>query len=82
MHNIRKTFKNPLGVELPLVFILVTAGALLGGCKHREQHYNLQGANSYPPVIITLAVLTMVLPDYTQSTPGPSFLQWKGCLQG
>jgi Ca2+:H+ antiporter len=46
---------------------------LLGGLRHREQYYNLQGVNSYLNVIMTLAVLGLVLPNFTTSTTGPTF---------
>jgi Ca2+:H+ antiporter len=42
---------------------------LLGALRHGEQSYNLQGANAYLSVIIPLALLSLVLPDFTQSTP-------------
>jgi Ca2+:H+ antiporter len=45
---------------------------LLGGARYREQVYNLQGANSFLAVIVPLAVIGLVLPDYT-SAPGPTF---------
>ena len=45
---------------------------LLGALRHREQHYNLQGANAYLSVIIPLALLTLLLPDLTVSTSTPS----------
>jgi len=45
---------------------------LIGGWRHREQHYNLQGANAYLGVIIPLAVLTLTLPNFTQTTAGPT----------
>jgi Ca2+:H+ antiporter len=48
---------------------------LLGGWKHREQQYNLQGANAYLSVIIPLSILSLVLPNYTISTEGPT-LSW------
>ena len=44
---------------------------LLGGWRHREQPFNLQGANSYLGVIIPLAVLSLVLPNFTRTTEGP-----------
>ncbi len=56
---------------------MVGLALLLGGWKHREQQYNLQGANSYLSVIIPLAVLAMILPDFTQSTPGASFSEFQ-----
>jgi len=45
---------------------------LLGAIKHREQTINLQGANAYLGVIVPLAVLSLVLPDFTTSTEGPT----------
>ena len=42
---------------------------LLGALRHGEQSYNLQGASAYLSVIIPLALLSLVLPDFTQSTP-------------
>jgi Ca2+:H+ antiporter len=46
---------------------------LMGGLSYREQHYNLQGVNSYLNVIMTLAVLGLVLPNFTTTTSGPTF---------
>jgi len=52
---------------------LVGLALLLGGLRHGEQYYNLQGVNSYLNVIMTLAVLGLVLPVFTVSTGGPTF---------
>jgi Ca2+:H+ antiporter len=52
---------------------LVGLSLLLGGLKHHEQTYNLLGANSFLAVIIPLAVLGLVLPNFTLSSPGPTF---------
>src|SRR6267142_4518073 len=46
---------------------------LLGGLLYREQHYNLQGVNAYINVIMTLAVLGLILPNFTTTTSGPTF---------
>ena len=51
---------------------MVGASLLSGGWLHREQHYNLQGANAYLSVIIPLGMLTLSLPNFTTSTPGPT----------
>ena len=45
---------------------------LLGGLRHREQPYNLQSANSFLVMILPLAVLGLILPNYTRATPGPT----------
>ncbi|MCH9718273.1 MAG: calcium:proton antiporter [Actinomycetia bacterium] len=47
---------------------LVGLALLVGGLKHHEQSYNLQGANAYLAVIMPLALLGLVLPDFTTST--------------
>ncbi len=46
---------------------------LLGGWRYHEQTYNLQGANAFLAVIIPLAVLGLVLPSFTTSSPGQTF---------
>jgi Ca2+:H+ antiporter len=52
---------------------LVGLSLLLGGLRYREQYYNLEGVNSYLNVIMALAVLGLVLPNFTTSTSGPTF---------
>jgi Ca2+:H+ antiporter len=52
---------------------LVGLCLLIGGLRHREQYYNLQGVNSYLNVIMTLAVLGLVLPSFTTTTSRPTF---------
>jgi Ca2+:H+ antiporter len=44
----------------------------LGGLRYGEQTYNLQGANAFLAVIVPLAVLGLVLPNFTVSSPGPT----------
>jgi Ca2+/H+ antiporter len=43
---------------------------LLGGLRHHEQSYNLQGAAAYLGVIIPLSVIALILPNFTQAVPG------------
>src|SRR6185436_17205211 len=52
---------------------LVGLSLLLGGLRHHEQEYNLQGANAFLALIIPLAVLVLILPSQTRTTPGPMF---------
>jgi Ca2+:H+ antiporter len=51
---------------------MVGFSLLLGGWRHREQQYNLQGANTYLGVIIPLAVVSLILPNFTTTTVGPT----------
>ena len=48
---------------------VVGLALLLGGLRHREQAYNLQGATAYLSIIIPLSAIALVLPSYTVSTP-------------
>src|SRR4026207_201875 len=57
---------------------LVGLSLVLGGLRYREQHYNIQGVNAYLNVIMTLAVLGLVLPNFTTSTSGPTFSTEQG----
>ncbi|PYJ98409.1 MAG: calcium:proton antiporter, partial [Verrucomicrobia bacterium] len=52
---------------------LVGLSLLLGGLRHREQQYNLQGASAYLNTIMVLAVLGLILPNFTTSMSGPRF---------
>jgi Ca2+:H+ antiporter len=52
---------------------MVGLSLLLGAMKYREQEYSLPGANSFLALVIPLAVLGLILPNYTLRTPGPSF---------
>ena len=47
---------------------VVGLGLLVGGLRHREQSYNLQGAAAYLAVMIPLSVIALVLPNFTTST--------------
>ena len=51
---------------------MVGVSLLIGGWRHHEQQYNLQGANAYLGVIIPLAVFSLILPNYTVTTTGPT----------
>ena len=51
---------------------MVGLSLLLGGLRYHEQTYNLQGANAFLAVIVPLAVLGLVLPNFTVSSPGPT----------
>ena len=46
---------------------------LAGGLRHREQGFQLQGANAALSILIALTCLTMVFPNVTVTTAGPSF---------
>lgn len=52
---------------------LIGFSLLLGGLRHSEQDYNLRGANTYLAVLIPLAVLGLILPNYTKSVSEASF---------
>lgn len=51
---------------------LVGLCLLLGGFRHGEQELHPMGASAYLAVLIALSMLTLVMPNYTTSTPGPT----------
>ncbi|MBN9670355.1 calcium:proton antiporter [Roseibium aggregatum] len=57
------------------VVMIVLAGLiglclLIGGLRHKEQSYNLQGAQAFLSVLVPLSVFALVLPRFTHSAPG------------
>ncbi|MGB7727129.1 MAG: hypothetical protein WBL50_03800 [Candidatus Acidiferrum sp.] len=46
---------------------------LAGGMRHREQSFQLQGANAALAVLIAMTTLTLVFPNLTTTTAGPTF---------
>jgi len=52
---------------------MVGLSLLMGGLRYHEQAYNLQGAHAFLAVIVPLAVLGLILPNFTRSSPGPTF---------
>src|SRR6201994_484340 len=54
---------------------LVGICVLIGGLRYREQDFQVSGANLYLSVLAVLATITLVLPNYTLTTPGPLYSQ-------
>ena len=52
-----------------LAGICIVAGTL----RHREQQFRTLGANAFLAVLMPMAILVLVLPNYTEATPGPSY---------
>lgn len=52
---------------------MVGLSLLIGGWRRHEQHHNLQGANAYLGVIVPLATLSMIMPNFTHPTNGPPY---------
>jgi Ca2+:H+ antiporter len=51
---------------------MVGISLLLGGWRYLDQPYNLQGANAYLSVIVPVTALSLILPSFTKTTPGPT----------
>jgi len=46
---------------------------LIGALRHREQSFHVMGSNASLSTLIALSVLTLVLPGFTISAPGPTY---------
>ena len=64
---------NMFAVVMIVLNGMVGLSLLLGGLRYHEQTYNLHGANAFLAVIVPLVVLGLVLPNFTKSSPGPTF---------
>jgi Ca2+:H+ antiporter len=52
---------------------LVGLCLVLGGLRYGEQGFRLPGTSAYLVVLMPLATLTLILPTYTSSAPGPFY---------
>ena len=52
---------------------LVGICIMAGGLRYREQDVQVAGSNLYLSVLIVLATITLILPNYTLTTPGPIY---------
>ncbi len=50
---------------------LVGICILAGGLRYREQDVQVSGSNLYLSVLAVLATITLIMPNYTLTTPGP-----------
>jgi Ca2+:H+ antiporter len=52
---------------------LVGICILIGSLRYREQDVQVSGSSLYLSVLIVMATITLIMPDYTLTTPGPSY---------
>src|SRR6476469_1363165 len=59
--------------------VMIVCNGLVGLCifigclRYREQDFQVSGANLYLSVLFVLATITLVMPNYTMTTPGPVY---------
>ncbi len=46
---------------------------LVGGVRHREQSFRVEGAGPALAALVALATLSLVLPSFTTTSPGPTY---------
>ena len=72
------TGESSLGRDTMLAIVMLVLNGLIGTClllgalRYHEQTHNLYGANAFLAVLVPLAVLGLVLPNFTVSTAGPT----------
>ena len=45
----------------------------IGGLRYREQDFQVSGANLYLSVLFVMATITLIMPNYTLTAPGPIY---------
>ncbi len=61
---------------------VIGVSIFLGGLRHRILSFRVEGTNSSLAVLIALAVLTLVMPNFTTTTTGPTFSHSQLMLAG
>jgi len=61
-----------MAVIMIVLNLMIGLALLLGGLRHREQVFNFAGARAYLGVIIPLATLSLIMPNFTHSTNTPT----------
>src|ERR1700674_1164880 len=52
---------------------LVGICILIGGLRYREQDVQVTGSNLYLSVLFVMATITLIMPNYTLTAPGPVY---------
>jgi Ca2+:H+ antiporter len=52
---------------------IIGLSLLVGGLRYREQAFSLEGASAAQLALATIAVMTLVFPNYTVTIPGPFY---------
>lgn len=75
--------KGPAGAALPrdtvyAAIMTICSGVMgvclfVGGVRHKEQTFRIRGNTSALAALVVLAGLTLVLPNYTTSSPGATY---------
>ena len=52
---------------------MIGLSLLVGGIKHKEQTFVMQGVYSALTVLVPMSVFTLIMPNYTYSTIGPDY---------
>ena len=66
--------RDAVFAAIMLIMNGIVGGCLLiGGLKHHEQSFGLHGVTASLAALAAIAVLTLILPNYTVTVPGPFY---------
>ncbi|MGX1097097.1 calcium:proton antiporter [Amorphus sp. MBR-141] len=71
-----------LAVIMIVLNLMIGLALLIGGLRHREQEFNFQGARAYIGVLLPLATLSLILPNFTHSTDTPTLTTFQAIFFG
>ena len=69
-----------LAVVMIVLNGMVGIALLLGGLRHGEQEFNLQGARAFLAVLVPLTTICLILPRFTVSTTEPTLTSIQAVL--
>ena len=62
-----------MSVIMIILNLIIGLCLVIGGLKYGEQGFRVAGARSYLIVLIPFCILTLVLPNFTSTQPGPFY---------
>lgn len=62
-----------MSVIMLILNLIIGLCLVIGGLNYGEQGFRVAGARSYLVVLIPFCILTLVLPNFTATTPGPYY---------
>jgi Ca2+:H+ antiporter len=75
--------RDTVHAELMIILgMLLGLALLLGGIRHRQQVYNLEGARSFLAILVPVPIVVLILPDFALTEGEATLSRAKGLLIG
>src|SRR5689334_23265463 len=79
VHHARRQAAPTLARDTVFAVVMIVCNGLvglcifIGGLRYREQDFQVSGSNLYLSVLFVMATITLIMPNYTLTAPGPIY---------